>query len=80
MYVDSEGYRGLGVGRQLLSALLRNLKDRGDLTKAELSVVATQVSARKLYESVGFKEVRTLQASATRDKDSFDEIEMELGF
>jgi ribosomal protein S18 acetylase RimI-like enzyme len=80
MYVDNEGYRGLGVGKQLLTALLQKLKDRGDLRKTELSVVSTQVPARKLYESIGFKEVKTLQASATRGDDFFDEVEMELEF
>lgn len=80
MYVDSEGYRGLGVGKQLLTALLGKLKNRGDLKKAELSVIATQAPARKLYESVGFKEVKTLEKSATRGNGSFDEIEMELEF
>lgn len=80
MYVDSMGYRGLGVGRQLLTALLEKLKNRGDLKKAKLSVVATQIPARKLYQSVGFKEVKTLQGTATRGKESFDEIEIELEF
>lgn len=80
MFVDSEGYRGLGIGKQLLAALLSKLKNRGDLKKAKLSVVATQIPARNLYESVGFKEVKILQGSATRGKESFDEIEMELEF
>lgn len=78
MYVDDEGYRGLGVGKNLLNTLLRNLKSRGDVKRAELSVVATQIPARKLYEGIGFKEVKTLQGSATRGKETFDEIEMEL--
>lgn len=78
MYVDNEGYRGLGVGKNLLNTLLQNLKSRGDLKRAELSVVATQMPARKLYESVGFMEVKTLPGSATRGKETFDEIEMEL--
>jgi ribosomal protein S18 acetylase RimI-like enzyme len=80
MYVDNEGYRGLGVGKQLLTALLRKLKDRSDVKKTKLSVVATQIPARKLYGGLGFKEIKTLQGSATRGEKSFDEIEMELKF
>lgn len=78
MYVDSQGYRGLGVGKQLLSALLEKLRARGDIKKAELSVVTTQVPARKLYERTEFRTVKTVARGAKRGQNVYDEIEMEL--
>lgn len=78
MYVDSQGYRGLGVGKQLLSVLLEKLKAHGNVKKTELSVVATQVAARKLYERTGFSTVRIVEGGAKRSHHVYDEIEMEL--
>lgn len=78
MYVDNQGYRGLGVGRQLLSALLEKLKVHENVKKAELSVVATQLPARRLYERTGFRTVKTVEGGAKRGRYVYDEFEMEL--
>lgn len=80
MFVDNKGYRGLGIGKQLLTTLLEKLRNRGDIRKAELQVLVTQNPARKLYESIGFREVRIVEKAAKRGHEEYDEVEMELDF
>ncbi len=49
--------RNQGVGRKLLLALLEKLKDQG-ISKISLTVDQKNSSARHLYSSLGFVEVR----------------------
>lgn len=74
MYVD-QGYRGRGIGRELLETLIQKLKDRGDIKKAELAVVKDQKPAIQLYKSLGFKEVREVQVK--RGNQTYTELVME---
>ena len=46
---------GLGIGRSLMQSVL-NWADGSSLEQVELEVDETNINARRLYESVGFKE------------------------
>lgn len=74
MYVDAD-YRGRKIGKQLMEDLIGKLENRGDIEKAELTVVKDQTPARKLYESLGF--VETGRHWALRGNETFMEIDME---
>ncbi len=52
-------YRGKGYGRAALCEALRFLMERG-IKKASLDVVATNAKALSLYQSVGFRELSTM--------------------
>lgn len=56
MYV-SEEFRGQGVGTQLLSTLIAQLSEYSEIQTIRLWVSQTQAPARRLYESLGFREV-----------------------
>jgi len=49
------GWRGAGVGRALLTELIRQAKKSSGLEQIYLTVSTTQVAARRLYESLGFE-------------------------
>ena len=53
MGVDPE-YRGRGLGRAILVAGIEYLRKRG-MTEIELSVDSKNSSAKRLYQSAGFK-------------------------
>ena len=46
-------YRGLGIGQQLIGRTIQRAKESG-LVRIELEVFASNVSAIKLYEKIGF--------------------------
>ncbi|MEK7648647.1 MAG: GNAT family N-acetyltransferase [Patescibacteria group bacterium] len=77
MYVDNEGYRGRGIGRQLLRELIDRITAKG-IQKIELQVVVTQEAAVGLYTSLGFKEVKRSKNAVQRGDAHYDEYEMEL--
>ena len=54
MYVTPEA-RGRGLGKALLQEALRRIRAISGLKQVLLGVVTTQSSARRLYESLGFK-------------------------
>ena len=54
VYVAPEA-RGLGLGRQLLEALLARARETPGLEQVLLSVSTTQEAARALYAAVGFE-------------------------
>ena len=61
-------YWGLGIGRALTNACIECAKEAG-YEQMELDVVAENVNAIKLYESVGFTEFgRNPRGFKTRDK------------
>ena len=51
-----EGYRGKGYGRALVNKLIEMAKSRG-INELYIRVEDTNINAKKLYESSGFKEV-----------------------
>jgi len=48
-----EGYRGIGIGEELMHAALQLAKDRG-LTRIELTVRENNTRAIELYKKLGF--------------------------
>lgn len=53
--VDAE-FRGLGHGRELLHAALRHFRGLG-LTHARIETLVQNERGRRLYESIGFREI-----------------------
>jgi cyclohexyl-isocyanide hydratase len=53
MYVDPQ-FRGKGVGQALIKALLGRVEMLGDIEQINLTVVASNPVAKKLYEKFGF--------------------------
>ena len=51
----SERWRGHGVGRQLMTALLEKARAQTGLERITLHVATVQVAARQLYASLGFE-------------------------
>ena len=54
MYLN-KSYRGLGAGKLLLNNLIDGIKVHKEINKIKLWVKKSQISAIKLYESVGFR-------------------------
>jgi ribosomal protein S18 acetylase RimI-like enzyme len=50
-----EAYRGQGIGRALLTALLKKIRACAGVQQVNLTVVSEQASARALYRSLGFQ-------------------------
>lgn len=73
-------YRNKGVGKKLLTEVLRLIKLNPDIIKINLTVNPLQTSAVKLYESFGFKAVGTLSKELLIDGIYYDETLMELMF
>jgi ribosomal protein S18 acetylase RimI-like enzyme len=48
-------YRGQGVGKALMSELLRRVRAQAGLEQVNLSVSADQLAAKQLYLSLGFE-------------------------
>lgn len=57
----AEGYRGRGIGQQMLEQLLEQMRAQ-QITTAALDVAATNPRARALYERMGFVPQQTLSA------------------
>jgi ribosomal protein S18 acetylase RimI-like enzyme len=53
MYVRP-GYRGLGIGRTLVEAIVEHARERVELL--QLVVISDNLAARRLYEGLGFVE------------------------
>lgn len=54
MYVDHT-FSGKGVGRQLMENLFERVKALHDIEQINLTVIADNENAKKLYTSLGFK-------------------------
>ena len=61
------GFRGQGLGRRLMKAAIRKAKEHGYL-QVELEVASSNIPARKLYESLGFRK-QGVHSRAFRLKD-----------
>ncbi len=76
LFVDPE-YRGSGIARSLVDALLENAKNTGRVEKLFLSVMSQNTPALSLYRSVGFQEYGQKRHSLKVGSDYFDETLME---
>jgi len=77
VYVN-KNYRGQGVGKKLINSALESIKKNSDVIKVDLAVNPEQVSAVKLYEYFGFKEVGRLSKEVFVDNKFYDQLLMEL--
>ena len=75
VYVKSE-YRGKGVGKKLLQAILELAKER-KLLKVRLYAAVTQKTAIALYESLGFYKMADFKQEMLIGEKYIDEIAME---
>lgn len=58
MYVD-QAFQGQGIGRKLLSELFQIVETIEEIEQVNLMVVDSNISAIRLYESIGFKTYAT---------------------
>lgn len=69
-----KGYRGKGIGSELVSSALEKARSKYDVIL--LGVFSTNKNAIKLYRKIGFVEYGKLPASVKRNGTYFDEIQM----
>ncbi|HKZ98000.1 MAG TPA: GNAT family N-acetyltransferase [Thermoplasmata archaeon] len=72
-----DGWREAGLGRILMERVLEWMRSRGFLT-ARLSVFASNVRARRLYESLGFEVEGTRRKHVRIHGELVDEVLMAL--
>ncbi|RCW49073.1 GNAT family N-acetyltransferase [Paenibacillus prosopidis] len=77
MYVAPE-MRGKGLGKSLMSELIRKTRDCEGLEQINLTVVSKNDSAKKLYKSVGFEVYGTERNALKFNGQYFDEDLMVL--
>lgn len=79
VYVDKKK-RGKGIAKSLMTKILKELKSNSDINMVTLEVNTDQESAKKLYESFGFK-VRTTYLCSLGDgkKHQISKMERLLG-
>ncbi len=77
MYVAPE-VRGQGIGKQLMQALLTRCTTISGVEQIHLGVVTTNVAARHLYETLGFR-TYGVESHALKDGERYlDEAFMSL--
>lgn len=77
VYVNPE-YRGKGVGKDLLVAVMNDSKSQPGVTKLQLGVMTSQESANRLYTSLGFKNVGTERWAIKVGDTYYDEHMLEI--
>ncbi len=77
VYVTKER-RGCGVGKQLMEAVLTQIKKHRDVKKIKIAVNPVQKAAAKLYQSCGFNIVGKLEKELYIEGKFYDEIVMEI--
>lgn len=77
MYVAPES-RGQGVARALMLAAIARAAKLQDMEEVVLTVVTTNLAARKLYQSLGFETYGLEKAALKLDTRFFDEEMMSL--
>jgi ribosomal protein S18 acetylase RimI-like enzyme len=73
--VICDGFRGVGIGEKLTEEVLRE-SGRIGVWLVELTVFAINVSARRLYEKMGFVRVGVVPDKVVRGDRHFDEVIM----
>jgi RimJ/RimL family protein N-acetyltransferase len=76
MYVR-QAYRGQGIGKQLLEAVLKEIPNLQGITKIKIGVNPTQKAAEHLYRKYGFKTAGRYQKEMSIDGKFYDEIYLE---
>lgn len=77
MYVAAE-FAGQGLGRRLVEEVIRRAREQTDIEQINLTVVATNITAKRLYEKLVFRSF-ALERNAIKDGDLYyDEEQMAL--
>jgi ribosomal protein S18 acetylase RimI-like enzyme len=76
VFVDSD-FRGQGVGKKLMAALLKDLEFRPEIVRIFLDVEYERLSAQNLYKSFGFKVIGRLEKALKVGDRFYDFLEME---
>lgn len=77
MYIKPEN-RGNGIGKSLLLNVIEKAKSIDDIEQIYLTVVTTNVPAKKIYSSSGFKVFGTEKRALKFDNGYYDEEHMVL--
>ena len=77
MYVNAQ-YRGNGIARKLIDALLIRVKGLRDIEQVNLTVIAGNATAQKLYRSYGFVTFGVEKKAIKWKGKYFDEEQMVL--
>ncbi|MGE7921170.1 GNAT family N-acetyltransferase [Viridibacillus sp. NPDC093762] len=77
MYVCPK-FRGLGVGKALISTVINHAKSIESLEKINLEVITTNDNARHLYINMGFKTYGIEKGALKINNDYYDSEYMEL--
>ncbi|PYZ97403.1 hypothetical protein CR205_02025 [Alteribacter lacisalsi] len=72
--IVQETYRSLGVGRALMTALLKWAEKQSHLKKAGLEVIATNEPAMNLYLSLGFQPVGLFKNHVQLARDQYADV------
>lgn len=75
-----DAYRGQKIGKQLMRAVLAELRANSEIKKINLNVNTKQLPAVKMYESLGFQIAGTLHKEMKINDEFFDEYLMEKIF
>ncbi len=77
MYV-SAAFAGQGLGRRLVEEVIRRVREQTDIEQINLTVIATNTPAKRLYERLGFRSF-SLERQAIKDGNTYhDEEQMVL--
>ena len=76
VYVNPK-FRGKGVGKLLMKAILNKLDEMPQIEKIKLGVVTQQTPALKLYEKYGFKTIGKCVKELKVGNEYYDEYLME---
>jgi GNAT superfamily N-acetyltransferase len=77
MYV-SKDFRGKGIAKKLIEALIIQVKEISDIEQINLTVIATNANAKKLYEKFGFVTFSSEQNAIKWKGNYFTEDQMVL--
>lgn len=77
MYVAPEA-RSTGLGKALMLEVIKMARNLNGLEQLNLSVVSTNISAKKLYESLGFETYGLERNALKQNEEYFDEEFMVL--
>jgi len=75
-----EAYRGQGIGKKMMQALISEVQQNKEIKKINLNVNTKQKSAVKAYKSLGFQVAGTLHMELKINGEYFDEYVMEKIF
>ncbi len=71
-------FRSQGIGKSLLETAVRWAKDQDQISWLDLSVFSENVVAKRMYESIGFKETHTIKDALRIERKIIDDTQMVL--